>query len=95
VRGLQLHPKTPRKLPQGSGGEQRDQFTFNDFLLLFGGQLQGDKRWIQQAELIQWDDLEDDDAIQIDAIIDARAQDGSWRTEKMFQSILRLLAGQS
>jgi IS5 family transposase len=31
-----------------------------DFFLPFGGRLSGDNRWIKLAELIPWDDLEDD-----------------------------------
>ena len=40
--------------------EHRDQLSFKDFFLPFGGQLSGDNRWIKLAELIPWDDLEDD-----------------------------------
>ena len=35
-----------------------------DFFLPFGGQLSGDNRWIKLAELIPWDELEDDYASQ-------------------------------
>jgi transposase, IS5 family len=38
--------------------EQRDQLSFKDFFLPFGGQLSGDNRWIKLAELIPWDELE-------------------------------------
>jgi hypothetical protein len=44
--------------------EHRDQLSFKDFFLPFGGQLSGDNRWIKLAELIPWDDLEDDYASQ-------------------------------
>ena len=40
--------------------EHRDQLSFKDFFLPFGGQLSGDNRWIKLAELIPWDELEDD-----------------------------------
>ena len=33
---------------------------FKDFFLPFGGELSGDDRWIKLAELIPWDELEDD-----------------------------------
>ena len=44
--------------------EHRDQLSFKDFFLPFGGQLTGDNRWIKLAELIPWDELEDDYASQ-------------------------------
>ena len=44
--------------------EHRDQFSFKDFFLPFGGQLSGDNRWIKLAELIPWDELEADYAAQ-------------------------------
>ena len=44
--------------------EHRDQLSFKDFFLPFGGQLSGDNRWIKLAELIPWDELEDDYAAQ-------------------------------
>ena len=44
--------------------EHRDQLSFEDFFLPFGGQLSGDNRWIKLAELIPWDELEDDYAAQ-------------------------------
>ena len=44
--------------------EHRDQLSFKDFLLPFGGQLSSDNRWIKLAELIPWDELEDDYASQ-------------------------------
>ena len=31
--------------------EHRDQLSFKDFFLPFGGQLSGDNRWIKLAEL--------------------------------------------
>lgn len=42
----------------------RHQLSFEDFFLPFGGQLSGDNRWIKLAQLIPWDDLEDDYASQ-------------------------------
>jgi hypothetical protein len=42
----------------------RDQLSFEDFFLPFGGKLAGENRWIKLAELIPWDDLEDDYAAQ-------------------------------
>jgi IS5 family transposase len=42
----------------------RDQLSFEDFFLPFGGKLASDNRWIKLAELIPWDDLEDDYAAQ-------------------------------
>ena len=44
--------------------EPRDQLSFEDFYLPFGGKLSGDNRWIKLAELIPWDELEDDYAAQ-------------------------------
>ena len=44
--------------------EHSDQLSFKDFFLPFGGQLSGDNRWIKLAELIPWDELEDDYASQ-------------------------------
>jgi len=44
--------------------EPRHQLSFEDFFLPFGGKLSGDNRWIKLAELIPWDDLEDDYASQ-------------------------------
>jgi IS5 family transposase len=41
----------------------RLQLSFEDFILPFDGKLSGDNRWIKLAELILWDDLEDDCAI--------------------------------
>jgi hypothetical protein len=40
--------------------EHRDQLSFEDFFLPFGGKLSGDNRWIKLAELIPWDELEDE-----------------------------------
>jgi len=40
--------------------EHRDQLSFKEFFLPFGGQLSGDNRWIKLADLIPWDELEDD-----------------------------------
>ena len=44
--------------------EHRAQLSFKDFFLPFGGQLSADNRWIKLAELIPWDELEDDYAAQ-------------------------------
>ena len=44
--------------------EHRDQLSFEDFFLPFGGKLSGDNRWIKLAELIPWDELGDDYAAQ-------------------------------
>jgi IS5 family transposase len=44
--------------------EHRYQLSFEDFFLPFGGKLSGDNRWIKLAELIPWDELEDDYAAQ-------------------------------
>lgn len=44
--------------------EHRNQLSFEDFFLPFGGRLSGDNRWIKLAELIPWDELEDDYAAQ-------------------------------
>jgi len=38
----------------------RDQISFKDFFLPFGGQLSGSNCWIKLAELILWDKLEGD-----------------------------------
>jgi len=40
--------------------EHRNQLSFEDFYLPFGGKLSGDNRWIKLADLIPWDELEDD-----------------------------------
>ena len=44
--------------------EHRDQLSFEDFSLYFRGKLSGDNCWIRLAELIPWDELEDDHAAQ-------------------------------
>ena len=44
--------------------EHRHQLSFEDFFLPFGGKLFGDNRWIKLAQLIPWDELEDDYASQ-------------------------------
>jgi IS5 family transposase len=44
--------------------EHRHQLSFEDFFLPFGSKLSGDNRWIKLAELIPWDELEDDYAAQ-------------------------------
>jgi hypothetical protein len=38
--------------------EHRHTLSLADYFLPFGGQLSGDNRWINLAELIPWDDLE-------------------------------------
>ncbi len=38
----------------------RHQLSFENFLLPFGGKLSGGNRWIKLAELIPWNELEDD-----------------------------------
>lgn len=40
--------------------EHRNQLSFEDFFLPFGGKLSGDNRWVKLADLIPWDELEDD-----------------------------------
>jgi hypothetical protein len=44
--------------------EHHHQLSFEDFFLPFGGKLSGDNRWIKLADLIPWDELEDDSASQ-------------------------------
>jgi IS5 family transposase len=44
--------------------EHRYQLSLENFFLPFGGKLSGDNRWIKLAELIPWDELEDDYASQ-------------------------------
>ena len=44
--------------------EHRHQLSFEDFSLPFVGKLSGDNRWFKLAELIPWDELEDDCAAQ-------------------------------
>jgi len=44
--------------------EHHHQLSFEDFYLPFGCKLSGDNRWIKLAELIPWDELEDDYAAQ-------------------------------
>jgi IS5 family transposase len=39
--------------------EYRQQLSFNNFFMPFGGQLSGDNCWIKLAGLIPWDGLED------------------------------------
>ena len=60
--------------------EHRDQLSFKDFFLPFGGQLSGDNRWIKLAELIPWDELEDDDASQFCKGFGAPAKPGPIRS---------------
>ena len=45
--------------------EHRDQLSFKDFFLSFGGQLSGDNCWIKLSELIPWKEREADYAAQI------------------------------
>ena len=44
--------------------KDRNQLSFEDFFLPFGGKLSGENRWIKLAELIPWYELEDDYAAQ-------------------------------
>jgi len=44
--------------------EYCDKVSFRIFFLPFGRQLSGDNRWIRLAELIPWDELEDDHTAQ-------------------------------
>lgn len=44
--------------------EHRHQLSCEDFFLQFGGKLSGDNRSIKLAELIPWNELEDDYAAQ-------------------------------
>ncbi len=44
--------------------EHRHQLSFEDIFLPFGGKLSGNNLWIKLAELIPWDELEDDYASQ-------------------------------
>lgn len=53
-------PKKPPRVFHVYRREHRDQLSFKDFFLPFGGQLSGENRWIKLAELIPWDELEDD-----------------------------------
>ncbi len=45
--------------------EHRDQLSVKVFFLPFGGQLLVDNRWLKLAELIPWDELEDDYAAKL------------------------------
>ncbi len=38
--------------------EHREQLSFKDFFLRFGGQLSGDNRWLKLYGLIPWDKQE-------------------------------------
>jgi IS5 family transposase len=40
----------------------RHQLSIEDFFLPLGGTFSGDNRWIKLADLIPWDELEDDHA---------------------------------
>jgi IS5 family transposase len=44
--------------------KHRDQLSFEDFLLPFGGKVSGENRWIKLAELNPSDELEDHHAAQ-------------------------------
>jgi hypothetical protein len=61
--GLVYAQKPPRVFHMYRRGH-RDQLSFENFFLPFGGKLSGDNRWIKLAELIPWDELEDDYAAQ-------------------------------
>lgn len=66
VKCTQMVPfgsKAAQSFPHISG-EHRDQLSFKDFFLPFGGQLSEDNRWVKLAELIPWVELEDDYASQ-------------------------------
>jgi hypothetical protein len=54
--------------------EHRHQLSFEDFFLPFGCKLPGDNRWIKLAELIPWDELEDDYAAQFCKVFRAPAK---------------------
>lgn len=56
---------------------------FKDFFIPFSGQLSGDNRWIKLADLIPWDELEDDYAAQFCK--------GFAAPEKPFRMLLRAL----
>lgn len=56
------------------------QLAFEDFFLAFGGQLPGDNRWIKLAQLIPWDDLEDDYVSQFCKGIGGPPSDSKWRS---------------
>ena len=58
--------------------EHRHQLSFKDFFLPFGGQLSGDNRWIKLAELIPWDELEDDYASQFARALEHRQNPFAW-----------------
>ena len=40
--------------------QRNGQLSIEEFFLPFGGKFAGDNRWINLAELIPWNDLEDD-----------------------------------
>ena len=58
--------------------EHRDQLSFKDFFLPFGGQLSDDNRWIKLAELIPWEKLGADYAAQFCKDFGARAKLFGW-----------------
>jgi IS5 family transposase len=40
--------------------EDKQQLAFKDFYLPFGGKLNPTNRWVQLAQLIPWEDLEEE-----------------------------------
>ena len=63
ARSGRFEPKATRSFPHDRR-EHRHQLSFEDFFLTFGGKLSGDNRWIKLAELIPWNELQDDYAAQ-------------------------------
>jgi IS5 family transposase len=59
--------------------EHRDQLSFEDFFLPFTGKLCGDNCWTKLAELIPWDELEDDYIAQFCKGFAAPAKPSEWR----------------
>jgi hypothetical protein len=53
-------PQKPLKVFQMYRPEHCGQLSLEDFVLPFAGKLSSDNRWIKLAELIPWDQLEDD-----------------------------------
>jgi hypothetical protein len=47
--------------------ETKNQLSFEDFYLPFGGRLNGDNRWIKLSQIVPWDDFEDEYAQQFSA----------------------------
>ena len=58
--------------------EHRDQLSFKDFFLPFGGQLLGDNRWIKLSELIPWEELEVDYAANFARALEHRQNPFAW-----------------